>query len=779
MADPEQQTSRSGREAARARRRAQAGRGKADLAQKAAGSQSHSAQSAQATAQAGSRSGHGAQSGGTTAASGKEAAKARRRAMAESGKAAVNNEGRTRAKSSGGGAPEGEAAPEAGNVAKEDCGCGCRKEAEAGSGRDRGEAAEARRSSQPAGRSGRARGGSRSRRSASPAQESAARTMARAKRKAQAERGKAGDAQGNLSPAQAARHANPEMSGREVARKIREKRARQGGAGEKSSGPCGRLRGSQSSKGRGSQDAPWKVGVSETSHGQSVTGTQTGWSDHVTGEEPGSCRNITGTEYLGADIFREFCHEGPQPSVEKVGVSQTGSGRSVTGSEVGRSERVTGNEPGTCKQVTGTEYLSLDQYQSYCNTRPAPGPQKVSQAQTDHGLGVTGNLAGRSPQVTGDETGADRAITGTQYMQKGNGYAPEKVESSETLSGGTVTGSRVGRGEQVTGDEPGSCHNVTGDDYIGREQYRGYCGTDPGPQSEEKVGVSATLSGRPVSGTQTGRSARVTGDEPGTCQAVTGTPYAGAEQYRSYCDPEDTQMAAARRPSGAGTPGPSMTGQQPGVNGKMTGADDGACQKPTGTPYLGGDQYAEACPAQAAEPHSPDYPQPLDAAPWTDFSVHPPAHAADVEPEPSRVTGTSYEQGQITGAFSMAKGKVTGTEEFRHGGSRSGGSVQPASQVQPQPAPEDQAGSRVTGEGMDVGAAITGDDWNRGERVTGTEGTPARRNPSRRGQATSAMPMDWAAKRNEDVPVPESPVTGGAGTTEKGAGVTYSGGARG
>ncbi|MEF8793595.1 MAG: CsoS2 family carboxysome shell protein, partial [Thiohalorhabdus sp.] len=544
----------------------------------------------------------------------------------------------------------------------------------------------------------------------------------------------------------------------------------------------GRMRKSHSAQQGGSADAPWKVGASETSHGQEVTGTQTGWSEHVTGEEPGSCRTITGTEYLGADIFQEFCHTTPEPSVSKIGVSQTGHGRSVTGSEVGRSESVTGNEPGTCKDVTGTEYLSPEQYQSYCNTRPAPGPSVMSQGQTQAGLGVTGDLSGQSERVTGGEQGADRAITGTQYMQRGQDTAPDKVGTSRNLGSGSISGNQVGRSERVTGDEPGSCRDVTGDDYIGREQYRDFCGTEPSRPSEQKVGQSATLGGHRVSGTMTGRNGRVTGAEPGTCQAVTGTPYAGAEQYRSYCDPQETQMAAARQPQDRGTPASQATGDQPGLNGKLTGSEQGACQTPTGTPYVGGDQYAEACPVQAAEPHSPDYPQPLGEAPWTDFSVEPPSHASDVEPHSSRVTGTSYEQGQITGAFSMAEGKVTGTEDFRHGSSGAGGSVQPASQRYahaPQQAPAQREEGRVTGEGMDVGAAITGDDWDRGERVTGTEGTAARRNPSRRGQAGTAMPMDWAQKRNEDVPMPESPVTGGAGTTEKGAGVTYSGGARG
>jgi hypothetical protein len=34
-------------------------------------------------------------------------------------------------------------------------------------------------------------------------------------------------------------------------------------------------------------------------------------------------------------------------------------------------------------------------------------------------------------------------------------------------------------------------------------------------------------------------------------------------------------------------------------------------------------------------------------------------------------------------------------------------------------------------------------------------------------------------KRNEDLPAPNSKVTGGSGNTEKGALITYSGGARG
>jgi hypothetical protein len=41
------------------------------------------------------------------------------------------------------------------------------------------------------------------------------------------------------------------------------------------------------------------------------------------------------------------------------------------------------------------------------------------------------------------------------------------------------------------------------------------------------------------------------------------------------------------------------------------------------------------------------------------------------------------------------------------------------------------------------------------------------------------MQMKLETKRNEDIPEPVSPVTGGSGNTEKGSLVTYSGGARG
>jgi len=85
--------------------------------------------------------------------------------------------------------------------------------------------------------------------------------------------------------------------------------------------------------------------------------------------------------------------------------------------------------------------------------------------------------------------------------------------------------------------------------------------------------------------------------------------------------------------------------------------------------------------------------------------------------------------------------------------------------------------SRVTGEGQAAGQKITGDDWDRGDRVTGTEGKSATmRNPTVRGPVAA---MAVSNKRNEEVALPVSKVTGASGNTAQGSLITYSGGARG
>jgi len=546
-------------------------------------------------------------------------------------------------------------------------------------------------------------------------------------------------------------------AGRDIARALRARRSLNGAAGQEPSRPCGRRRPGAA------EQAPWKVGASETTHGQTVTGTMTGRSQSVTGDEASTCRPITGTEYTGAEMTREFCEAQPAPAPSKVEVNTTSVGNPVSGNKMGRSSNMTGNEPGSCNRVTGNQYIGSGEAHTFCGEPVASSfaDKVTSSSQTRKGKKLSGDKVGRSAKVTGDEQGAERDPTGTQYAAPGSTGAPNKVGMSVTLRGGGVTGTMVGRGSRVTGDEPGSCKDVTGDDYIGQEQYSGFCKAVPRP-TDYKSGVSVTPTGGYITGTMTGRSMRVTGDEPGSCKTVSGTPYAGADQYETFCDPETAALASARRRRLVGTPGLNMTGLQPGIGGVMTGATAGACQNLSGTPYVGGDQYAQACPDIASA-------EGRGESPWNRFSVQPPSGGA----QHGGVTGSRYESGRITGSFGKGEGKLTGTEEARF--DRQAAASEPVAmtqQIQGRVVP------RISGEGQDTGLTITGDDWDRNEHVTGTEGLSAtRRNQTRRDGDMTVMAV--SQKRNERMTTPTSRVTGGSGNTEKGSLITYSGGARG
>ena len=94
----------------------------------------------------------------------------------------------------------------------------------------------------------------------------------------------------------------------------------------------------------------------------------------------------------------------------------------------------------------------------------------------------------------------------------------------------------------------------------------------------------------------TGRSEIVTGDEPGSCKVLTGTPYAGLDQINDNCSTEISEDMKSRSTVNSGNNSNArLTGQQPGIGGVMTGAKKGACKNLTGTPYVGGDQLSQAC----------------------------------------------------------------------------------------------------------------------------------------------------------------------------------------
>jgi len=401
----------------------------------------------------------------------------------------------------------------------------------------------------------------------------------------------------------------------------------------------------------------------------------------------------------------------------------------VSGTKVSHSDKTTGDETGLCKSVTGTDYFSSEVFDTFCQSETTP-------------------------------------------------HVPAKVKTSENLSGGVITASgKVGRSNKVSGDESGSCRSVTGTEYVGREQYDDFCQSKPEPGTA-KVSFSKTTRGQVVSGSKPARSERVSGDEKGTCQSVTGTPYAGIEQFDEYCKPVEKQLIQVRTQKPSDNTIRDVSGIQPGISG-LTGAEKGVCQNVSGTAYIGTEQQ-EVCGVAPAQIGESDFPQSLSDAPWGAFSVLSPAHAGQPQsPAQESVTGTQYEQGRISGTFSLGEGKITGTEQFRFG-DKSKGSVN-VSVMSSVPASieavADSDVTRITGEGIDSGLKITGNDWNRGDHVTGTEGTSAKRNPTRRGPI-SAMPSS-EPKRNVEVEPSTSTVTGGTGTSEKGAPITLSGGARG
>ena len=473
-------------------------------------------------------------------------------------------------------------------------------------------------------------------------------------------------------------------------------------------------------------------------------------------------------------VINGRCEFGQCEAPSKVEETATTGGQIVTGTQVERSVRVTGNESGTCKKITGTEYIGPDQYAAFCESTPAKPAPKVGVARTVKNKAVTGTQVGTSSKVTGDETGSCKHITGDEYLNPATAdvpctgapsRAPAKVNVSRTTHGRSVTGTLVGRSEKVTGDEYGGCKPITGTEYIGTELQQQFCGTTPAP-APEKVGMSRTWREQAVSGTQVGRSTKVTGDEYGACMPVTGTSYIGRDRYEEFCATDAAQESAARTPPVRGTPGHTMTGIQPGVKGKMTGDERGACLGVTGTPYVGADRYKQGCDAST----------PVADSVKSAFSIATPARQA-VESRARQVTGSAYGgTAHISGPTELSEGLITGTPEFRNPQDKPAALAVTEAVKMEKPQAEKM---RVTGEGIEA-RRITGDDWARNERVTGTEGrSSTARNLTQRGQPRGTQASTQRFRDIERPDAPPSKVTGSSGNTTSGSLITISGGARG
>lgn len=385
-------------------------------------------------------------------------------------------------------------------------------------------------------------------------------------------------------------------TGRQVAMQRRHVQSLVGRTGSASDTP--RPNGRTRARNTGNQPAgaPPKVELGHTLSGQTITGTQVERTVKVTGNETGSCRLITGTEYIGAEQFGKLCKTRPEPNPPKVGLSTTLRGESVTGTEIGRSSKVTGDEYGACRNVTGTEYLGVERFQQFCAARPEAGPEKVARGTTVMGQRFTGTLVDRPVSVTGGEQGAHRAITGTSYTAPGTDTGPDKVEVTTTAGGKTVTGTGVGARKGMTGDEAGACHPITGTQYLSTEQFTQVCQSTP-PSQPRKVSVMSTREGQIVTGTNASRSVAVTGNEAGSTRAVTGNQYFNAKDFGGATQPGPAKVSAMQTLGGR-----TVTGSEVAPSPKLSGDESYGCLPVTGVDYIGTQQLAAFCEAPPAIP---------------------------------------------------------------------------------------------------------------------------------------------------------------------------------
>ncbi len=418
------------------------------------------------------------------------------------------------------------------------------------------------------------------------------RALCKARRRSLANRGKVAlNVMRGLSSAAARLRYLETGNAHEFARLHREELAKHGRGAAKPARPTGQQR---SRKFR----APQKVEISTTAAGGTVSGTQVDRNHAVTGVEAGSCRSITGTEYTGAEHYARFCDTRATANPAKVGVGNTAKHVPVTGTQVGRAGSVTGDEAGTCRGVTGTEYLSLENFQSFCKTEAPARPDKVAVGVTERRqVPVSGSDEARLGRATGAEIGATQKITGSQYSDGGaarmtiNGV-PKKVAESHTFRGTGVTGTAADVGSRITGLEAGACRTVTGIEYLSQETFQATCKTRPEVTRPAKVEETESRKGQRITGNLVERSEKVTGNEPGSCQRVTGAGYAAPRLCGGGTDKVQTMTNLN---------GSVVTGTGMDRLPKMTGDERGGCLLVTGIDYYGREHYAQCDSAPQAE----------------------------------------------------------------------------------------------------------------------------------------------------------------------------------
>ncbi|MDA8364518.1 MAG: hypothetical protein M0Z84_12065 [Gammaproteobacteria bacterium] len=429
-------------------------------------------------------------------------------------------------------------------------------------------------------------------------------------------------------------------SARMAAQAMRVARARNGRGDAAPARPSGRVRNAMQ------LDYAPKVTTSETYAGGKVTGVRIGRGMNVTGDERGSSLQVTGSQYIGRETGFQ-----PREGGIKVGASRTAAGLIVTGTQVRSRVAITGDEYGSSVRITGEADQEIGDDLLERRESVAYVSMQFQRQHNPHGHSVFGTNLGRSAIAVGSrERSRDRALEFT------DGGLP-------------ISGSAVGRSVNVTGDESGTCRPITGDQYLMPAARQPLCEADNGaragrafmrngrgdPVTGAKVTESETWTHQHVTGVDVEHNDRVTGDEYGVCSTVTGTPYVGPSQYEAACPGGAPLMSQP-------TAGSRVTGDTPLNVDRVTGTQRGSERSITGTPY-----YRE----QLASDTGCDVLVQINRR----FSVRSPQREAQLRADDAAAE-TPNAAGRITGSFAVGDGKITGNQEFvfapRAKGERSG-----------------------------------------------------------------------------------------------------------
>ena len=413
-------------------------------------------------------------------------------------------------------------------------------------------------------------------------------------------------------------------TGREAAMRHRQARSRYGRGEAPASSPCRPPR-------QGELSYPSKVpAVTTAVSNATVTGLSYAAGRTMTGAEAGYDKPLTGTQYVGG------VEGGYRASLGKVGHASTDGGQTVSGTMVRSTIKITGDEESSDVWITGdADQRPSDDLNAKGEAFIPVGAQFQRQSQP-HGQSVHGANLGRSARAVGSR------------------HRDTERPVEQTDGGHAVSGTAIGRSIRVTGDEPGAQRHLTGSQYLAPAAAQALIEREDGradPASGGKVTASQTWGGQTVTGPEMEHDRRVTGSEHGACSPMTGTPYYGATGAHGWCDAEIADDEGALR--GDRTPR-AITGDVPLHDPMVSGTDRGANRTITGSAYFVADEVAG---------HAEEADMVVESI--NGFSVSSPQRTSHLEARDAAPKSVKEDNPSgITGTFAQGEGKITGNVEF-------------------------------------------------------------------------------------------------------------------